>query len=641
MTRLRGVVGALAVLLASVIASGFAPAAAQQVGVLDLVAQTAFVPSDGTFQASLSWSGPIDSELTLGGLIYAPIADESEITEPPTAAFAAISAAPLTSLTRTAEGHLVFELPIRSVEDGSSDRIRLREAGVYPIQLEIRTAEGATLASLRTNLIRLPTEAAEVEVLPISTIIQISSAEGLTVVPATEVLTSHPDLPLAVVLGDGVLTQLESSADLAAGLREALAGRPVIATPSPELDVSALAEIERPDLYIDARASVFERIENLGLVPSTNATLIDQSLTVGGIDLLTGLGIDVIIDTSQTQRPTGIYQGSTSRLRVVQVDSTLTAAMRGSTRSVERVHRLLAALTLRSSTDRSPIFLGGEALRGVPLQSIQLFLGALEQPGTLVTSGLVEAANASPLLPIRPDEQADQNLAAVGELIRSITADIETYRSLYVNGGLPPIVFERSLTDALAVGRNPTDRSRSLEQLATNLGDRFGDITLPEGQSVTLAAQRAEIPITVENTSDGDRTVLLSFTSDKINVLQDQTTVVLPPGVSTVDIELEARSLGRSPLLIQIFTPDGSIELGRTSYGVRSTAIPGLGLLLSAAALVFLMSWWIVSFTKSRARRAHPANHGTDTPGNTGDRTMDGDAGATPSTPSPTTKMTS
>ncbi len=39
-----------------------------------------------------------------------------------------------------------------------------------------------------------------------------------------------------------------------------------------------------------------------------------------------------------------------------------------------------------------------------------------------------------------------------------------------------------------------------------------------------------------------------------------------------------------------------------------------IGLLLSAASLVFLLSWWIVSFTKSRAHKAHPSNAADATP---------------------------
>lgn len=599
---------ALLVILATIVASFPQTAGARQKpGNLELVAQTAFVPPEGTFQITVRWTGAFDPTDTIGGLLFAPIADESEITEPPSAPFAPIEPVLVGSLPRTATGDLVLDIGIRSVGDGDSDRIRLREAGVYPLQLDLRSDEGTTLASLRTNVIRLPTEAAEADLLPVSTVIEISSAEGLTLAPATQLLGAHSGLPLTVVLGDGVLTQLESDSSAASALREALLGWPVI-VPPPQLDLSALAEIDRSDLYLEARSETAARVRAIGLTPSEDITQIDDNLTVSGVDALAELGISVIVDTTTDRRPTGVLEGTDDVVRVVQVDSTLTSAMGGTTRSVERVHRLLAALSLRSSTDRSPIFIGGQALRTVPVESIQLFLTALEQAGTLESTGLIDAAIASPLFPIRPDEQPTQDLLAVEDLIREATADIETYRSFYINGGLPPVVFERSLDDALATGRNPTDRTRALEQLTANLDDRFTDIVLPEGQSVTLAAQRAEIPITVENTSDGARSVLLRFDSDKLDVAQDQTTVELPAGVSTIDIELEARSLGRSPLRVTILTTDGRTMLATTSYGVRSTAIPGLGLLISSTSLVFLLAWWIVSVTKSRARKHHPSN---------------------------------
>lgn len=583
------------------------PAAAQQTGTLSLMAQSPFVPSEGTFRVIVNWSGEFQPDLTLGGLLYNPISDESEITEPPANPFFALPFVSVSTLERTPEGHLVLDIPIRSVE-GGLDRIRLREAGVYPLQLELRSSEETNLASLRTNLIRLPTEAAETTVLPISTVLEISSAEGLTIPPATELLNSHPELPLTVIIGDGVLTQLENDVDLATGLRDALNGRPVVAEPTPELDISALATIGRADLYATARSTTFERLANVGLTPATDTTIVDENLTTRGIDLLIRLGVEVIIAGGTSQRSTGVLEGTSGSIRVVQVDTTLTSSISGTSRSVERVHRLLAALSLRAATDRSPIFLGGSALRSVPVSSMQLFLTALEQPGTLGTVGLVDAAEASPLFPIRPDEQPTQNLLGVEDLVRAATADIATYRTFYVNGGLPPAVFDRNLVEALAAGRNPADRTRALQQLSTTLNERFGDIVLPGGQSVTLAAQRAEIPLTVENTSDGDRTVMLLFDSDKIDVAQDQTTIVLPAGVSTIDVELEARSLGRSPLRIRIMTPDRKVLLAETSFGVRSTAVPGLGLLLSATALLFLMVWWIRSISRTRASRKHPSN---------------------------------
>ncbi len=275
----------LLVMLAAIIGLASQPAAARQdQGSLVLVGQTAFVPSEGTFQIVLRWTGTFDPTHTIGGLLFSPIADESEITEPPATPFAPVEPIAVGSLPRTADGDLILDIGIRSVEDDASDRIRLREAGVYPLQLDLQSADGLTIATLRTNLIRLPTETAEVELLPISTVIEISSAEGITLGPATELLRAHPELPLAVVIGDGVLTQLESDAGAATALREALVDRPVIAAPSPQLDISALSEIDRPDLYLDARAATAERLQALGLLSDLGLELVVEGHHVGAVD---------------------------------------------------------------------------------------------------------------------------------------------------------------------------------------------------------------------------------------------------------------------------------------------------------------------------------------------------------------------
>ena len=191
MRSIRRFTAALATIL--MIASiGPSPVAAQDqqpVGTLSLIEQTPFVPAEGIFRAELAWSGDLPIGGTLRGLLHNPITDESEITEPPTNPFFAIAAVDLATIERSAAGHLVFELPIRTAE-GGSDRVRLRESGVYPLQIEIRTAEGATFAALRTNLIRLPIEVAESDVLPVATVIEISSAEGLTLQSATQLLTA-------------------------------------------------------------------------------------------------------------------------------------------------------------------------------------------------------------------------------------------------------------------------------------------------------------------------------------------------------------------------------------------------------------------------------------------------------------------
>lgn len=585
--------------------------AAQSSGLMSLVSQTPYVPAEGTLELAFSWSAdaaPANADLRLSGTLFSPMTDESEVPEAPQRAFASIPPVPLASLPRTDEGGFVFTLPIRSVPDGDPSRRLILEAGVFPLVLEISDAEGRSLASLRTNMIRLPSEAAEIKGLKIALLLEISSAEGLTLVPATDLLARHPLLPIAVQLGDGVITQLETSPTVASEFSLALGERPVITAPALNLDPSSLARLDRPDLYVDVREQTFARLRSLGLEPATDTVPIETNLTAEGVDLLLELGNALVVDTGPRARPTGFIEGTTGNIRLVQTDDTLTSGLRGGSRSVERVHRLLASLSLRSQVDRSPILLGGAALRDVPIGAIDTLLSALDAPGLLTNASISDVANDTAVLPIRPDEQPSQDLDDAVEPIRQFTVAMETYEGYFVDGAKPPSLFEARLLNALSPDLNPTDRLRALTQLVSGVEGELQGIVLPDGQSVTLAAQEAAIPLTVDNRSDGVRNVLFTFESDKINVKQDRTTMTLPPGVSTIDIDLQALSLGQSPLRVTIYTPDETTELARTQFAVRSTAIPGLGLLLSAAALVFLFGWWIITWTRTRALRSHPAN---------------------------------
>ena len=77
------------------------------------------------------------------------------------------------------------------------------------------------------------------------------------------------------------------------------------------------------------------------------------------------------------------------------------------------------------------------------------------------------------------------------------------------------------------------------------------------------------------------------------------------PGTSSVDVNVEVRSLGLSPLEVSIWTPDGKQQLALTTFEVRSTAVPGLGLLLSAIGIVLLCSWWWVDNRRRSKERIH------------------------------------
>ena len=71
----------------------------------------------------------------------------------------------------------------------------------------------------------------------------------------------------------------------------------------------------------------------------------------------------------------------------------------------------------------------------------------------------------------------------------------------------------------------------------------------------------------------------------------------------TARFSVQTRASGAFPLLVTIQSPDGSLVVSHTQITVRSTAASGVGLLLSAAAGLFLLIWWGRHFLHGRRAR--------------------------------------
>lgn len=577
-------------------------------GELQIISQSNYVAADGTFEASLEWTGPVDPDLTVAVVILGRLDTEAQLTSTPSV-LNRVEAVPLITL-RSGDGLLNIEVPIRSFSPAlpdEPDRIWIPEAGVYPIVIEIRDPGGA-VASVRSHLIRLGTETLEIDLLPVSIVLPLSSADGLGMDAVTGLLEAHPLLPIAVLLDTSVINDLADRPQATARLVQALGDREVIVGPLLDLDPSALAQIGHGDLYRQALDQTTAALEASSLVVSDRVANIEPRLTTAGAELLLHVGIDVVLDLEATTG--GIIATPGGVLRIVAIDDELTSLLTSRNRPAESAHLLLARLALRNERNTTPVLVGGPAMRGATVEAIETLLTALDDVGLLEPTSLVEFAENSPALTIRPIESPNQNLSTVSDTIQSILELNAAYDDFHRGGSLSPAEVEDALLSALSRDRNTTDRTRALDLVRRQLEDALNAITLRENQAVTLTARRLTIPLSIENRSDGDRTVRLRFVSDKVEVDENDQLFDLPPGSTTLELNVEARSLGVSPLGVEVWSPDGRIPLEQARLQIRSTAVPGLGLLISGAALTFLIGWWIVSIGKSRA-----AKHLGSTPG--------------------------
>ncbi len=575
---------------------------------LRLVGQSPTVEVDGVFATELAWSGPTDPAYSVGFTVYGQVASSEELREGggqvlnhwPGPTSSTPGGVPLDAITRSAEGHLLVQLPLRDSSPVDPNRILVPDAGIYPVVVEIRGPDGP-VASVATQLIRLPEEAPTVQQQPVSMVLGIG-ATGLTTEVAIELLEDHPSAPLTVSLDETGLAALERSTELADRFRTALAGRPVIGPNDLDLDPSALAEIGQGRLYSPVLGQSRARVALLGLVPAEHAILFDGALTEDGASLLVQSGVTTVIDETIDADAGGLMATSDGNLAVVPIDADLTAELREDEFTAVRAHRLLAELSLRGilALDEQPaaVVLGGPNSGALSAMALDVVLDAFEPSGFLESVGLNEELGLGGS--VRPDERPTQDLRPLADQVATVLDELATYQGFYISGGSEPDSLRGRAVAALGRELDPASRSAALTQIGAELDAAFSVVSLPDFQAVTLAAQQSVIPLAIHNDASGGRNVMLRFESDKVEVPADGTVLAVGPGASSLDIDVIARSVGLSPMDVVILTPDGRRELARTRFQVRSTAVPGLGLLLSGAALSMLAVWWAKSILRER-----------------------------------------
>lgn len=665
--RMAAVVAAGLALAGSVVlgagpVAGAPAVVGQETGELRLVSATPLVPANGTFSARVDLGPLVEAtDLTVGVTVYTVLDAELGLDVAPRQPINQIPSRPLSELPVDGDGVVTVDVPIRSGEPFDSlDRIRIPDAGIYPVVIELRDRQGP-VASLRLDLIRLPSTPATSPAVDEAPSRRLGLAvavgqHGLSVADATELLRRHRSVPLTVVLGPGVLARLAAGEANAPNLVAAAGSRPVVSVVEPDLDPSALAAIGQGDIYLQAVASTADAVARLGFVADRTIVATTSPLTVDGADLVVRAGGRAAVElgtptTTQDAQggltpPTGVITTPSGPLAVVSLDTggptdesrdtdgndstggtgatgsgataTGTAGDRGG--AVGLAHHELAHLMSRAPGG-PPRLLGGFG----PLDRVQpdafgdpdvldLLLDVLDDTGAASATpaadpssrpftllGLGQAAQAAAQAELPAAGAPTTDLGPSADSVTAIQDLLSTYDGFYADGRDSPAELRARVARALAVDHSADERGNELNEIAKLLNLELLSISLTPDQSITLAARRAPIPITIESTASGARTVLLTFRSANVTVTENNKLITVQHGTNPIDVEVEARALGASPLVVTVRTPDGRHELSTTRFRVRSTAVPGLGLAISAAGLVGLAIWWYVSIKRNRA----------------------------------------
>jgi hypothetical protein len=437
---------------------------------------------------------------------------------------------------------------------------------------------------------------------------------------------------------------LSASSDSAAGaavtsLRRAVAHRQVVTGPYVPTN---LPQLMAGGLESEADQEVKqggERLSQLLKVPVDGTSWVsEEPLDDASMSRLRDLGVTQVAlpEASLTPlqarltlaRPYLLDARQGRRQQAVSIDQGLAAHFRNDGNQVLEAHRFLADLAVLYFDQPGGQQRGVVAFTPRSWRPDRAFLdtvmGGLTDnpvidPVTLTNlfSGVdkLRGNNGAPL--VRRLVGAPRNVSLPTAATRTARQRLTTFRSIVDDGNPTYDLLDEQLLTANSADLR-SSRQRTYVSGVERLVDReLGRIQTPAGGSIRLTARGGQIPVTFRNNTGYPVHVVATVRSDKLEFpggggshpLNEITRKLdLIRRNETVRFAVQTRASGAFPLLVTLQSPDGSLVVSHTQITVRSTAASGVGLLLSAAAGLFLLAWWgRHALHGRRARRLVPA----------------------------------
>lgn len=621
-----------------------------------LVAQTPTVPRTGTFELRLAFDGiPADGSVRL--ILHDRVRSRSELAasrdgEALRRELRDVTT-PISTLPTGPESSRRVTL---SFDPAAPTGIRLSASGAYPLEVVAQDAAGNALADLITHVIAEPAIDDESPALQVAVVAEMGAPPSLQPDGTVELAEGDVDADLAI------MSELAAVPDVAATLavvpetldgaatagdpsrldplRAAAAGRAVLMRPYVDSSLEALASA-RLDEQVDGllargRLALVEWLEQ---EPDATTWVAEEDLGADGLAALESIGVDnvVVRDTQVEPLDQGTLALSLAKpFLVASPDSGEASGVEGFALDPQVMERLSAdvpapVLASQLLAELAVIWLEQPGVpRGavvpvdgeLPPGAVGILLRGLRSsrmlsPTTLPDlfedlEPLLDVADAPverELVPEQAPEISRREAAAVAETWQRLA----TFRSV-VGPESPrtgPVVDHLLL--ATAVELSGQRRRAHLAASNAEMDAVTGAITLTERTTVTLTARDGTVPLTLRNGAGTPVEVVIRLRSPKLEFPGGDTIpMTLAEDSTRLDLAVRARASGAFPLEVEITSPDGSVVLASTRYTVQSTAVSGVGLVLSVGALLFLVVWWARHWRKTRRSRKlvgtdHPA----------------------------------
>jgi hypothetical protein len=614
-----------------------------------LVSQATFVRANQPFKLTVSAKGAAPTD-TVRVNVYATALTSSDLRQPPSTPRGNVTYSrqfAVSDVLESRTGLLVLDVAAEFLPT---------KAGVYAVAVSVAANRGGL--PFVTNLIRLPDTTPTTPPLAVGMIVPVTARVALAP-DRTRSLSSLDRTRLAALVGElagnrstpfTLAPSAETLEALAAtdptdtttlaSLVTIAAGREVVADTYVPVDDEALRASGlttlADELHLEARTTT-KRL--LGQEPDPTIAVLGPTATPDVIAELRQRGVSQVAapedhleeldDRRFRSTPItmafAIGDAAGQRVSAGSIDPALGRYLAAAGDPVLNAHRLLADLAAAgfegTKFNRGVIVqvpdewtptsaFGGIVLPALAPGANPLFtatsladwfriVATAAPTGDATTATLASGPLYRSLQPMAP-----QSLEDYPDRVRTTASRVASYES-FLGGPQERTDALRELLLVSADARLDGDRRRAyLRSVDDTVTAGTSVISGPLPQTVTLSGKQATIPVILANTGDTEVYVRIDLRSDAKLEFPDGNVVqakLEPRGNNRIDVRVRSRTSGDSPIQIVVSAPDGG--LGPLSTGritVRSTALSGVGLVISVIALAVLLVWW---FRTRRAER--------------------------------------
>lgn len=606
---------------------------------------------------------PMDGSANIAITSYRPVRTRAAVREAmagdlPSVVDTVLLPAP--DVARDEAGYLDIEVPIE-IGVRTRNNLQMSAVGIHPVSIGI-VVDKQVVDQIVTFVERLPEGSSAPSgraALQVALIAGLTGplalqSDGSTIVDTTalertgRMVTAIEDLdmtPLTLAIRPEWIDAVRGLGDESAELLDRIDGLQsvqVLSAPYVDADPDDLVALDSAPIFLEQMRRGEDALNTAipSAVPTRDTFLVTNGLSAGSATLLRDMGFRTLVLTARAQADTGggatFLVDPTRLIRfgfgggtidVALADPSLSATMTDGSRtgadSYLAAQQLFAELRVlreewvnndEETTGRTVVLATADgsppsaefltALVSTLATEPDIALVTLDDAIRSTDTNLTDTGPVVLELPATEAGDAESNRLA--DIDAALRARIGSFTTMLPDGDVRVEMWRRVLEVLPDSSLTDVRRGEYVSAVDAETAALAGSISLPSSTTFTLGGRDSAIRITLRNDNDSDLRVNIRLSSSKLRFGAQNDAVTLPAGTTTsIEVPVEARSNGRFPVVLQLFTPDGNQLLGApVTFTARVNALAGLGQLVTGVALLLLISWWVSHLRRERRRKS-------------------------------------